>query len=131
MNQSKLFKYFSRKEMACRCCGRLPTEDGVMSTLEYAEFGMQLDKLREVLGKPIIIGSANSAYRCAKHNKEVGGATNSTHMKGIAVDIAVPSLEYRKELLAAAEKAGGWNGVGIADTFVHLDRRTVKASWTY
>ncbi len=36
-----------------------------------------LDPARERLGKPIRV---NSGYRCAKHNREVGGVRNSQHM---------------------------------------------------
>lgn len=43
-----------------------------------------LDPLRKAWGRPIII---NSGYRCEKLNKLVGGATNSDHKYGRAVDM--------------------------------------------
>lgn len=43
-----------------------------------------LDPLRKAWGRPIII---NSGYRCEKLNKLVGGATNSDHKYGKAVDM--------------------------------------------
>ena len=44
-----------------------------------------LDAARKEYGKPIII---NSGYRTEAHNEKVGGKPNSSHLKGLAVDIA-------------------------------------------
>lgn len=43
-----------------------------------------LEPLREMLGEPITV---NSGYRSPVVNKEIGGATNSQHVKGEAADI--------------------------------------------
>jgi len=43
-----------------------------------------LDPLRERYGKPIVV---TSGYRCEKLNRAVGGAKNSQHVTGEAVDI--------------------------------------------
>lgn len=43
-----------------------------------------LDKLREAYGKPIIV---DSGFRCKTLNAIVGGASNSQHTLGQAVDI--------------------------------------------
>lgn len=43
-----------------------------------------LDPLRTAWGKPIIV---NSGYRCPRLNSIVGGARNSQHTRGEAVDI--------------------------------------------
>jgi hypothetical protein len=75
-------KYFRKEEFLCRC-GRcdMPAEveANIVALVENV-----LDPAREKFGKPIIV---NSGYRCPKHNKEVGGATNSQHMEGEAADI--------------------------------------------
>ena len=47
-----------------------------------------LDPLREKWGKPIVV---TSGYRCPALNKAIGGATNSQHTKGEAVDIRTVS----------------------------------------
>ena len=74
-------KWFKEKELCCKCCGQLPpfAKENIEALVENV-----LDPLRERYGKPIVV---NSGYRCPKHNKEVGGATNSQHMKGEAADI--------------------------------------------
>ena len=43
-----------------------------------------LEPIREIFGGPIIV---SSGYRCEKLNKEVGGASDSQHMKGEAADL--------------------------------------------
>ena len=45
-----------------------------------------LEPLRDILKAPIIV---NSGYRCKRLNKAIGGATNSQHVEGKAVDIKV------------------------------------------
>ena len=54
-----------------------------------------LDKVRSLYGKPIMI---NSGYRSQELNKLVGGAVNSLHCIGEAVDITVGSKEENKKL---------------------------------
>lgn len=47
-----------------------------------------LDPLREAWGRPIIV---NSGYRSAELNSKIGGAKNSQHLTGCAVDIQTVS----------------------------------------
>lgn len=49
-----------------------------------------LDKLRDEWGRPIIV---TSGYRCKELNAAVGGARNSQHLKGQAVDIVSDDFE--------------------------------------
>lgn len=78
-------KYFKRSEFACDCkghCNGFPVE----MNMELIEL---LDKLREHFGVPITI---TSGVRCKKRNAEVGGISNSEHLKGSAADIYVPGI---------------------------------------
>lgn len=50
----------------------------------------KLQKLRNVLGKPLLI---TSAYRSAAHNKAVGGATHSQHRLGKAFDVVMANQD--------------------------------------
>jgi hypothetical protein len=54
-----------------------------------------LDPLREAYGKPIRV---NSGYRSPRLNLVIGGAKNSQHMTGEAVDITAGSKEDNKWL---------------------------------
>ena len=53
------------------------------------------EPLREWYGKPIKI---NSFFRCEELNKAVGGAKNSQHAKGEAIDMSAGSKEENKKL---------------------------------
>jgi len=102
-------KYFTEKELACKCCGVDKTTP---------EFKEQLEILRKYFDEPMKV---NCAYRCKKHNKEVGGEPNSYHTKGMAVDIHCPDSSY-KAALAHQALEFGWT-VGVYETFLHLDIR--------
>lgn len=81
------------------------------------EFLDILDELRGRIKEPVII---NSGYRTKSHNKKVGGSPNSSHLKGLAVDIHIPNNNYRNKLIREALYLG-INRIGIYKTFVHLD----------
>ncbi|MEL6210487.1 MAG: D-Ala-D-Ala carboxypeptidase family metallohydrolase, partial [Pseudomonadota bacterium] len=69
-----------------------------------------------------------SGHRCDLWNAAVGGAPRSQHKK-IAADIALAGHD-RHKLKAAAERAG-FSGLGLARTFLHVDRRCGPAQWFY
>ncbi len=98
---------------------------------EYFEtikfIAIQLQKIRDMLGKPIII---NSAYRTKEHNLTVGGATNSKHLEAKAVDIKVSGITPADLALYFA-KFTEFNGFGIAYNFLHIDLRNDFTIWKY
>lgn len=49
----------------------------------------QVQKLRDIIGKPVII---TSGYRCTLLNKRIGGSLASQHQVGEAVDIVIPGM---------------------------------------
>lgn len=116
-------KYFKESEMACKCtrCRDKNNlgEEGISSKLYEV-----LDAIRESVGKPVRV---NCAYRCPKHNKEVGGVPNSQHLYGIAADIAWDGM-FDSDPVAIAEECGA-NGIGLYSTFIHVDVRGEKARW--
>lgn len=80
-------KYFKDSEFTCKCgCGLNLQKDGIK---------MIADEIREHFGKPAII---TSATRCAKHNKTVGGVSNSRHLEGKAIDIYVQGVSGQELL---------------------------------
>jgi uncharacterized protein YcbK (DUF882 family) len=116
---TKLTPHFSKREMACRCCGELKIEDRLLKALET---------LRNLAGAPVIV---NDGYRCAKHNEEVGGVSDSEHTRGIAADVKIPgmSLQQMYDLaLQVPEFANG--GIGAYDGgFLHVDVRDHRSRW--
>ena len=89
-----------------------------------------LDEVREKFDKPIHI---NSGYRTPQHNEAVGGTENSSHLKGLAVDIACDNSIDRFDLINCLLDVG-FSRIGVAKTFIHADIDPDKAQgvmWTY
>lgn len=85
-----------------------------------------LTKLSQVWGEELTL---NSAKRDAKTNKKVGGAKNSQHKHGNAVDISVVgwSIEKRKKFIQTAS-ANGFTGIGVYNNAIHIDMGS-RRSW--
>ena len=113
--------YFKHEEEWCPCChsgGLLP------------DFRDKLNKARELAGIPFVL---NSAFRCMEHNKDVGGSCTSSHLVGCAVDIRCTDSRSRW-LIVQALIAVGFNRIGIAKTFIHVDDDMTKEPnliWEY
>ena len=91
---------------------------------------MMLDRAREIVGEPLII---TSGYRSAEWNAKVNGVESSSHLKGLAVDIAIRNSRMRFKLINALIEVG-INRIGIADNFIHIDIDADKDKnviWTY
>ena len=93
------------------------------------DFLAKLDEAREFAGIPFII---NSAYRSPSHPESIKNPTSS-HIKGLAVDIKAKDSITRFKVLNALI-AVGFNRIGIAGTFIHVDLDLDKSQnviWTY
>ena len=94
------------------------------------DFLSKLDDAREFANIPFKI---NSAYRTEEHNKSIGGSPNSSHLKGLAVDISAKDSRTRFKVLEALINVG-FNRIGVASTFIHVDDDKDKSSdviWVY
>jgi len=113
------YKYFTRDEFKCHETGENEIKPDFIETL---------DQLREDCGFPFVI---SSGYRSPKHPLEAVKKTPGTHTQGIAADIAVSGGVQRRVLVEKALELG-FNGIGVAKTFVHVDiRTTTPVIWTY
>ena len=79
----------------------------------------KLEAIRKIGGGRAI--HVNSAFRTPRHNADVGGAANSQHQYGIAVDITMDGLTPNQ--LAANCKMAGMSGVNAYRNWVHADSR--------
>ena len=88
-----------------------------------------LQLIRDILNKPIYI---NSGYRCDKHNKEVGGSSNSQHTKGKAADIRIKDMSV-KQMYEMVKCFPTITGIGIypEQNFIHVDVRDKPSTWVY
>jgi uncharacterized protein YcbK (DUF882 family) len=114
-------KFFSPYEFVCPCCGHVKIDTDLI---------FKLEEIRKSLQRPIVI---TSAYRCERHNKEVGGKPDSAHLKGLAVDIKVDNSRERFEIVTEALRKG-FVRIGVAKTFVHIDldkSKPQKVIWVY
>ena len=117
MNLSANFKV---KEFACR--------DGADKVLIDVDLVAKLQDLRTYLNKPITI---TSGYRTDSYNKQCGGADNSYHLKGQAVDIYCSGV--KPIVIALWAEFNGLGGIGLyldrSQEFVHIDTRQNKYRW--
>lgn len=111
--------HFYRHEFACHCCGASLLDPKLVEALET---------LRNLADRPVVV---LCGYRCAEHNRQVGGRPNSQHLLGKAADIRIAGLDLQAmyELaLRVPQFAGG--GIGVYDrNFLHLDVRGQTARW--
>ena len=118
-------KYFTQDEFRCKHCGQLPTE-GMDARLLAV-----LEEARQQAGSPIIV---SSGYRCAVHNKNIGGASQSYHVQGMAADVYSHSLDVYslkniiKEAMVRQKLQGGLQEY-VEQEFVHVDVRGYWADW--
>lgn len=76
----------------------IPTEAILINMKTVGE--VCFDKIREWYGKPLKV---SSFYRSPALNKKVGGAKNSQHMKGEAIDIDTGSKAENKKIFEWAK----------------------------
>lgn len=100
---------FSPREIACKGTGQLLVDEVALDRLQA---------LRDALGVPIVIVSA---YRSPEHNRRVGGAKGSYHMKGCAFDVSMAN--HDPDLFEMAARSMGFRGFGYypKSGFMHID----------
>ena len=113
-------RYFDISEFDCKETGENEMDEKFLNMIDW---------LRHICEFPFVI---TSGYRSVKHsaeaNKPNGGGT---HTKGIAADIAVSNGAQRMKLVQTAIDMG-FNGIGGANGFVHVDiRDAAPVMWVY
>lgn len=114
--------YFDTKEFESKGGAKSPFGE----TVVREELVHLLNRIREKWGKPIIV---NCAYRSPEHNRAVGGVENSYHVQGLSADIRPENLEDLPELQDLCLDMVTDGGVGIYNTFVHVDARGRRTRW--
>ncbi|NCU32300.1 MAG: serine/threonine protein kinase [Candidatus Moranbacteria bacterium] len=124
---SDLMKHFARKEFECKCgCG--------FNSIDYQLLKI-LNEIRDYFSVlygncQIIITSGN---RCPEHNKKIGGAPKSFHVRGTACDfkVVVDGKELMPEFVYnyLNYKYKGKFGIRKYNSWVHLDVRETEHRW--
>ena len=117
---TKLSKNFNVNEFRCG----LGSPCGCTTILIDEKLVEYLQKIRDHFGKPITI---TSAYRCTSYNTKIGGAYGSRHTKGQACDFFIEGVTPLE--IAQYAESIGIKGIGLYDTFVHIDTRAAKSFW--
>ena len=109
-----LYPNFHHHEFSCTCCGVASMDPTFLNRLQ---------ELRTLLAFPLYI---NSGFRCAKHNRAVGGGL--PHTLGKAADIAIAGRRAHKLIDVAIFL--DFSGIGVRQhglydrRFIHLDTLT-------
>lgn len=120
-DRTQLTGHFNVSEFRCKCGG---THNMVINP----ELPAKLEKLYSALVCSKII--INSGYRCAAHDKNVGGSGTGHHVYGNAADIVCYGKDGKiissKKVCCAAQDVGfgGIANIDISYTATHVDVRT-------
>lgn len=88
-----------------------------------------LNLLRTRLGTPLYL---NSTYRSSAYNRAVGGVGDSMHSQFRAIDFSSDHVSPRRlhQYLMELRRNGIFKGgLGLYQTFVHIDTRGRNADW--
>lgn len=117
-DNQKIAANFRAREFDCQgtgCCTETPIDEKLV---EY------LQQIRDHFGKPVYL----TAYRCKTHNSRTpNAASNSRHIYGQAADFHIDGIA--PEEIAKYAESIGVKGIGLYDTFVHIDTRETKSFW--
>ena len=87
-----------------------------------AELMSKLDTARHVSGVPFFI---TSGKRTADSNTSAGGVEDSSHLKGLAVDLRVTGDDTRY-LMVKGLLAAGFTRIGLYSSHIHVDLDSEK-----
>lgn len=114
-----LSKHFRSREFDCHgkgCCSQTKVDPRLVSYLQ---------NIREHFDAPVTV---TSGYRCETHNAATpNAAPKSRHVSGAAADIRVKGVQ--PDQVAKYAESIGIRGIGLYDSFVHIDTRTEQSFW--
>lgn len=118
-------KHFDADEFVCPC------EDCTLATTRMSPVLLaMLDDARGYAVTPFVLPSA---FRCKEYNAFKRFSPTSSHLVGMAVDIATPNSNVRMLVLMGLVKAG-FRRIGIRKDFIHADCDPIKdhmVAWLY
>jgi hypothetical protein len=103
---------------------RIPTE--ARHTENIIKIAAAAQVARDKIGKPFKI---TSWYRPEPFNSRAGGASNSTHKVGLAIDFLVEGMTGKQLAKVLADWKGGMGIYRRFPNLLHLDARVSRARW--
>jgi zinc D-Ala-D-Ala carboxypeptidase len=108
MLNNRYTKNFLKKEFKCKHC-----QENTMD-------GLFMDMLQQARTEAMVPFRITSGRRCPYWNAKIGGKPDSSHLLGIAADIACDNSKDRGRILTGLYHAG-FRRVGIQKDFIHAD----------
>lgn len=108
-------KYFTRDEFKCKCGGKYCDGFPVEPSELLVKFA---DRVREHFNSPAIV---SSGVRCKTHNANVGGVSNSRHLRGLAMDFCVVGVSSAELLDYVKQQKEVRYAYAIDNSYVHAD----------
>ena len=101
--------------LACPCC----------NAFEFKEkFWKRLQVLRDIMDKPFVTDKkGGGGYRCRIYNNQIGGAKNSRHLYGDAIDISTHGWSGEEKRFLVELAIQFEFSIGIYKSWFHLDLR--------
>lgn len=112
------FRNFTYDELACNNDGQIKIDE------EAFIHGQHMQECRDIWG-PM---SCSSWGRTGRYGRSVGSSNTSQHFKIKATDITSSDADWKYNV-KNWWKTKGYGGVGIYDTFIHLDSRGYFVEW--
>jgi len=108
-----LSEHFKLREFLCKC-GQCEIPPTALHNIQ--DIARVMEDVRKLHGnKPITI---TSGYRCPEHNRKIGGAPNSYHMRGQAADFVVKGVSPKVTQSLLKDWRGG---LELTSGWTHLD----------
>ena len=106
---------------------RIPTNGNVIKNI--IRIARVMDEVRKQVGGRSI--TVNSWYRDPVSNRRCGGASQSRHLQGDAVDFVVQGMHPYDVNRKLNGWWGGRGGLASASVFTHIDARGWGSRWSY
>lgn len=124
-SQDNPLKAFQFSEKLWSEFAALPAERRAKIYWSLCQLAQRIEVIRDFYNAPVTI---HSGWRSFRLNALVGGKSTSTHLLGLAADIAVAGVPLER---LYKDFKNWFGGLALGPGFVHVDIRTNKARWTY